>query len=44
MIIVKAQDKDIPAILSLVQSQKLYLKEKGIPQWQGPYPNIETFK
>lgn len=44
MIIVKAQDKDIPAILSLVQSQKLYLKEKGIPQWQGLYPNIETFK
>ena len=44
MIIVKAKYADIPQIVTLVESQKKYLKSKGIPQWQGIYPNEDTFK
>lgn len=43
MIIIKGTYTDISEVLKLVESQKAYLKKMGIPQWQGIYPNIDTF-
>lgn len=42
MIIVKATMADLDSLENLVNDTKLYLKEAGIPQWQGVYPNRDT--
>ena len=42
MIIVKATLKDVDEVLQLVVDTRAYLKEAGIPQWQGSYPSRET--
>ena len=44
MIIRKAELQDLDSIVRILLEQKKYLKDKGIPQWQGEYPNEDTFK
>ena len=39
MKIQKTLIEDIPAVLEIYQDARSYLKEHGIPQWQGDYPN-----
>lgn len=34
----KAEEKDIPAILDIIQQAKQYMKTNAIPQWQNGYP------
>lgn len=43
MIIVKAEMADLKQIIDITVEQRTYLKEAGIPQWQGAYPNEETY-
>lgn len=43
MIIVKAKKGDINQVLDITVEQREYLKNAGIPQWQGTYPNIDTY-
>ena len=43
MIITKADKSDISSILKIVEDARTYLGSKGIDQWQGPYPNEESF-
>ena len=31
-------------VMHFINDAKLYLKEKGINQWQNGYPNMETVK
>ena len=37
-----AQEKDIDAIIKIIDEAKQFLKEAGSPQWQSGYPNIDT--
>jgi len=43
MNILKAQIEDIPAIIEITKDCRSFLKSNGIPQWQGIYPNEETY-
>ena len=40
----KTEEKDLDAILKMVDAAKEYLKGQGIPQWQDGYPNRESFQ
>lgn len=40
MIIRKAAEQDIPAVLSLWENAKIFMKEQGLPQWQQGYPAL----
>ena len=44
MIVAKADINDLESIIELVDSQKVYLRNNGIPQWQNGYPDEHTFK
>ena len=44
MIVAKADINDLESIIELVDSQKAYLRNNGIPQWQNGYPDEHTFK
>lgn len=35
----KAEFKDVDQIVEIMNQAKAYFKEKGIPQWQGDYPD-----
>ncbi len=35
----KTEEKDIKDIVGIMNQAKSYMKEHGIPQWQGEYPN-----
>lgn len=39
----KAEEKDLDAIMRIVDAAKDYFKMQGIPQWQDGYPNRESF-
>ncbi|KGH60227.1 acetyltransferase [Oenococcus oeni IOEB_8417] len=39
-----AKDKDIPEIMEIIKSAKSRLKAAGSPQWQGIYPDENSFK
>ena len=43
MSLTKADAKDIPAIMEIVEDAKKYMHDKGIPQWINGYPDEETF-
>ena len=38
-----ADVKDLKEILEIVSDAKGFLKENGIDQWQGDYPNADVF-
>lgn len=38
----RAKARDIASIVEILQGAKNYLKEQGLDQWQGEYPNIDT--
>lgn len=38
-----AEPGDIPAIMEMVAGARRHLKKHGIDQWQGEYPNEESF-
>jgi GNAT superfamily N-acetyltransferase len=38
----KSEKADISYIMDIIKHATSYFKEKGIPQWQNGYPNIET--
>ena len=40
--IVQASLKDLDEIVDIINESKQYLKDNGVPQWLGPYPNKET--
>lgn len=40
----KAENKDIPAVIDIINAAQNYLKQQGIDQWQNNYPNSETIK
>ncbi len=39
----RATAEDIPALMRITASAKKSLKKHGVDQWQGTYPNEETF-
>ena len=39
-----AAEDDLPAILAIVQQARNYLRRHRVDQWQGAYPNEETFR
>ncbi|MBQ1862325.1 MAG: GNAT family N-acetyltransferase [Clostridia bacterium] len=42
MIIRKGEMRDIPEIMSIINSAKKFFRENGIDQWQNGVPNEET--
>ncbi|MBR3227350.1 MAG: hypothetical protein IKF68_02270 [Erysipelotrichaceae bacterium] len=43
MIITKATEKDLEAILSIVEDARRFLRDHGVNQWQDGYPNRASF-
>ncbi|MDI4584778.1 acetyltransferase [Oenococcus sp. UCMA 14587] len=39
-----AKESDIPEIMEIIRAAKSRLKAAGSPQWQGEYPNKNSFK
>ena len=39
-----ATEDDLPAILAIVQQARNYLRRHRVDQWQGEYPNADTFR
>ena len=39
-----ATEDDLPAILAIAQQARNYLRRHRVDQWQGAYPNEETFR
>ena len=39
-----AAEDDLPAILAIVQQARNYLRRHRVDQWQGAYPNEDTFR
>ena len=39
-----ATEDDLPAILAIVQQARNYLRRHRVDQWQGAYPNEDTFR
>ena len=39
-----AVEDDLPAILAIVQQARNYLRRHRVDQWQGAYPNEDTFR
>ena len=39
-----ATEDDLPAILAIAQQARNYLRRHRVDQWQGVYPNEETFR
>jgi len=44
MTILKAKNTDLDRLEEILNEQRQYLKEAGIPQWQGDYPNRSDFE
>lgn len=40
----KTVEADISGIMDIISQAQLYLKGKGIDQWQNNYPNIDTVR
>ncbi|TDO72693.1 RimJ/RimL family protein N-acetyltransferase [Halanaerobium saccharolyticum] len=40
----KAENRDIPEIIKIINEAQNYLRKQGIDQWQNNYPNSETIK
>jgi len=40
----KAAEKDINAIMNIINQAQNYFKEQGIDQWQNGYPNRQTIR
>lgn len=40
----RTEEKDLDAIMKMVDAAKAYMKAQGIPQWQDGYPNRESFR
>lgn len=40
----KTVEKDIPAIMDIIQQAQSYFKANGINQWQNNYPNPEVIR
>ena len=40
----KANDKDLPAIMTIIQEAKESLRIAGVDQWQAGYPNEESIR
>lgn len=38
----KAGTKDVPVIMHLIEEAKVFLRQKGVDQWQNGYPNEEA--
>ena len=39
-----AAEDDLPAILAIAQQARNYLRRHRVDQWQGAYPNADTFR
>lgn len=39
-----AAENDLPAILAIAQQARNYLRRHRVDQWQGEYPNADTFR
>ncbi len=39
-----AAEDDLPAILAIAQQARNYLRRHRVDQWQGDYPNADTFR
>ena len=39
-----ATEDDLPAILAIAQQARNYLRRHRVDQWQGEYPNADTFR
>ena len=39
-----AAEADLPAILAIAQQARNYLRRHRVDQWQGEYPNADTFR
>lgn len=39
-----AAEDDLPAILAIAQQARNYLRRHRVDQWQGEYPNADTFR
>lgn len=44
MIVRKTEKKDLDRIMEIISLTRLYFKNEGIPQWQGPYPERERIE
>ncbi len=40
----KAENRDIPEIIKIINAAQNYLRKEGIDQWQNNYPNSETIR
>ncbi len=40
----KTEEKDLDAVMQIIDAAKEYLKAQEIPQWQDGYPNRESFQ
>ncbi|MCX4269818.1 MAG: GNAT family N-acetyltransferase [Lachnospiraceae bacterium] len=39
----RTEERDLDAVIEIVDAAKEYLRLQGIPQWQDGYPNRESF-
>ncbi len=39
----RTEERDLDAVIEIVDAAKEYLRMQGIPQWQDGYPNRESF-
>jgi RimJ/RimL family protein N-acetyltransferase len=40
----RCQAQDIPAVAAILAQAHAFMREQGLPQWQGEYPNAEDVK
>ena len=40
----KAASQNISQAMELIEEGRQYLKEQGLDQWQGPYPELEDIQ
>ncbi len=40
----RTEEKDIPAVMEVIEDARANLKSRGIPQWQNGYPNADTIR
>lgn len=44
MIITETRKEDLKQIMDIVEESRVFLRNNGVDQWQGPYPLVEDFE
>ncbi len=40
----RTEEKDVPAVMEVIEDARANLKARGIPQWQNGYPNADSIR